>query len=193
MSPTTLCRFACWALVLCAGIGAAAAPKKAPRRAQVDLEQFDFRDGDVVFQHWAGHPLTAVIREVTDSQFSHCGLVVHRRGEPYVLEAVGPVRYIRLKEWLTQGENGHFVQMRPRKLSAEDIGAAINVAHKMLGQPYDIQYELDDEKIYCSELVYKAYLRGADVEIGQKEKLGDMKWRLHEAYIRALAGGELPL
>src|SRR5437016_3625925 len=76
----------------------------APEPA-VDIANLDLRDGDIVFQHWGGE-LGAVICDVSESDLSHCGLVVHRKGEPHVLEAVGPVRYISFKKWLKQGEHG---------------------------------------------------------------------------------------
>ncbi len=165
--------------------------KLASKRA-IDLSQFDFRDGDIVFQHLPGQ-LGSVICDVTDSQLSHCGMVVHRQGEPYVLEAVGPVRYISLKKWLRQGDHGWFSQMRLKEASEKQIARAIKVADGMLGRPYDIQYELDDEKIYCSELVYKAYLHGAAIEVGEKERLGGLNWKPQQRFIRAITGGELPL
>jgi hypothetical protein len=165
---------------------------KILKQPEIDLATLDLKDGDIVFQHWLGK-LGSVIADVTDSPLSHCGMVVHRKGEPWVIEAVGPVRYISFKKWLRQGDRGYFMQMRVKEASERQIANAIEVAESMLGRPYDIQYELDDEKIYCSELVYKAYERGAEIEVGDKEALRDLKWRPHEKFIRVLAGGELPL
>ena len=159
---------------------------------QVDLSQYDFRDGDIVFQHWSNR-LGNVICDVTESPLSHCGMIVHRNGEPQVIEAVGPVRYIALAKWMKQGQKQHFTQMRLRDVSKEQIAKTIKVAESMLGVPYDIQYELDDEKIYCSELVYKAYLRGAKISVGEIQKLGDLNWKPNEAFIREITGGDLPL
>ncbi|MBI3866349.1 MAG: hypothetical protein HY290_31090 [Planctomycetia bacterium] len=159
---------------------------------QFDPALLDVKDGDVVFQHLPGK-LGAVISDVTDSPLTHCGMIVHHNGEPHVIEAIGPVRYISLKKWLKQGDKGHFSQLRLKSVTDEQIAAAVKEAESLLGMPYDFQYELDDKKIYCSELVYKAYLRGAEIEVGEKEALGDLNWRNHETFIRFLAGGELPL
>lgn len=180
-----------WHWVLCL-VALTAVAGKSLKVAERDLSQYDFRDGDIVFQHLPSK-LGSVICEVTDSPLSHCGMIVHRGGEPWVLEAVGPVRYIRLAKWLKQGDRGRFAQMRVKEASGEQIAAAIREAELLLGRPYDIQYELDEEKIYCSELVYKAYERGAGIEVGSREILGDLNWRSQEAFIRAIAGGELPL
>jgi hypothetical protein len=166
---------------------------KKPAPADIDLSRFDFRSGDIVFQHLPSR-LGSVICDVTDSQFSHCGIVVVREGSrPYVLEAIGPVRFINLQDWLKQGDRGRFQQMRLRDVTEPEIKASLLEAAKLLGRPYDIQYELDEDKIYCSELVYKAFLGGAKIEVGEKQPLRDLNWRPHELFIRALAGGELPL
>jgi hypothetical protein len=159
---------------------------------EVDPAVLDLKDGDVVFQHLTGK-LGSVIAEVTESPLTHCGMVVHRRGEPYVIEAIGPVRYIAFKKWVAQGDQGHFSQMRLKSASEEQIAKTVTAAETLLGLPYDIQYDFDDEKIYCSELVYKAYLRGGEIEVGSKEALRDLNWKGSEKFIRVLAGGELPL
>ncbi len=165
---------------------------KARAEADVDLAVLDFREGDIVFQHLPGK-LSAVIGDVTGSQLTHCGLVVDHKDALHVLEAIGPVRYLPLQKWLKRGERSQFTQMRLKNVSKEQIAKAVKAAETLLGRPYDIQYELDDAKIYCSELVYKGYLRGADIEVGEKQRLGDLNWKGHETFIRALAGGELPL
>ena len=47
-----------------------------------DPSVLDVRDGDVFFQHLPGK-LGAVIADVTDSSLTHCGMIVHVRGEPH--------------------------------------------------------------------------------------------------------------
>ncbi|HEY2253333.1 MAG TPA: YiiX/YebB-like N1pC/P60 family cysteine hydrolase, partial [Planctomycetaceae bacterium] len=168
------------------------AEKKLFKEPEVDLSQFDFRSGDIVFQHLPSK-LGSVICDVTNSPLSHCGMIVERKDELYVIEAIGPVRYISLKKWLKQGDKGRFMQMRVKDLGRKQLESTVEAAEVMLGRPYDIQYELDDEKIYCSELVYKAYLRGAEIEVGAQEELGNLNWQGNEDFIRAITGGSLPL
>ena len=178
--------------LLCLLIVAFLSAGKLAPEPEVDLSQLDFRKGDIVFQHLPGK-LGSVICEVTNSSLSHCGLIVDRKGEPCVLEAIGPVRYISLKKWLRQGDKGRFTQMRLKEVSQDQVAKTVTAAEALLGRPYDIQYELDDKKIYCSELVYKAYLRGAEIEVGEKEELGNLNWQGNEAFIRTITGGDLPL
>ena len=152
----------------------------------------DYRDGDIVLQH-IKVPLGEVIKSATESPYSHCGLVVHRKGKPFVLEAIGPVRYISLRRWLAQGHRGRVTVVRVTDLEPGQAAKAIQVAEGFLGKPYDIQYQVDDARIYCSELVYKAFERGCGIAVGELDRLGDLKWGPHEAFIRNITGGELPL
>lgn len=165
---------------------------KRPRPVPVDISRLDFRAGDVLLQHFASK-LGSVIADVSNSQYSHCGMVLIRDNEPHVIEAIGPVRIVPVEDWIKQGQLHHFTQLRPRRLTAVQIEKAIDEAEKMLGQPYDIQYEWDDEKIYCSELIYKAFDRALGIEIGEKQKLRELKWKTHPLFITYLAGGRLPL
>jgi hypothetical protein len=161
------------------------------RRAQ--KPRGDFREGDVLFQHFDTQ-LCDMIRDVTESQLTHCGLVVFRDGKPFVLEAKSPaVSYVPLDRWFTQGWKGYYAHYRPKGVSRRRIREVVKAAGALVGKTYDLQYQLSDEKIYCSELVYKGFLRGAKMEIGRPQKLGDLKWQTHEGFIRLLAGGGLPL
>lgn len=152
----------------------------------------DYRAGDIVLQHIES-PLCKMIAAVTESPYSHCGLVVYRGTEPYVLEAVGTVSYTPLARWLATGDRGRVTVVRVKDLTPAQIAKAIQAAQAFFGKSYDIQYQPDDRKIYCSELIYKAFRNGCGIEVGAVQRLGDLKWQPHEAAIRQLAGGELPL
>ncbi len=43
-----------------------------------------------------------------------------------------------------------------------------------LNRHYDLQFRWDDERLYCSELVYKLYERGAGTRIGKVQRAGEM-------------------
>ena len=47
------------------------------------------------------------------------------------------------------------------------------IGEQFKGKPYDIKFEWSDEKIYCSELVWKMYQQATGIEIGQLEQLSD--------------------
>ena len=69
------------AAVVCAFVlaGCGAAPPAA------------LRDGDIIF-HTSRSAQSLAIQRATHSPYSHMGLILYRNGQPYVFEAVGPVR-----------------------------------------------------------------------------------------------------
>jgi len=119
--------------------------------------------------------------------------VVKQGNRLQILEAIGPVKFTPIKEWIGQGYNSQYTQMRLQPVLLSAIQPAIREAKKLLGAPYDLQYQLDEEKIYCSELIYKAFKRGASLELGKIEQLKDLNWVPHTPFIIYLAGGSLPL
>jgi hypothetical protein len=52
-----------------------------------------------------------------------------------------------------------------------------------VGKNYDLTFEWNDDRIYCSELVYKIYKRGAGVSVGTLQKLRD--FNLNSPIVRA--------
>lgn len=44
---------------------------------------------------------------------------------------------------------------------------------RMLGKPYDPYFGWSDEKIYCSELVWKVYKKAVGIEVGLPRTLGE--------------------
>lgn len=157
-----------------------------------DTNKRDFQEGDILLQHLTSN-LGKLIQSVTKSTYTHCGMVVKEGNKLYVIEAVGPVKYTSIENWINKGHNKYFAQIRPVGLTKDQIDKVVKESKKYLGKPYDIQYELDDKKIYCSELIYKAYLKAADIEIGKKVPLGNMNWRPNVVFIKMITGGELPL
>jgi len=88
-----------------------------------------------------------------------------------VYEAVQPVRKTPLKVWIKQGKNRHYVVKRLRDTESVNFQAVKREAARMLGKNYDAQFGWSDTRIYCSELVWKAYQRGAKIEVGALRRL----------------------
>ena len=147
----------------------------------------------MLFQSLPQNALIAAIEGATGSPFSHCGIVVKRGGEWMVIEAIGPVKETKLPLWIAQGRNNSFVAYRLRAPLAAKVPAIITAAEGYKGRPYDIHYAMDDRRIYCSELLWKAVRDATGRELGKFQKLGDLDWRPHEAVIRQIEGGALPL
>lgn len=151
------------------------------------------QEGDMIFQSLPHGDLVDTIEAVTNSPWSHCGLLVWRDGQWQVAEAIGQVRYTPLYSWLVRGRRAAFATYRVRDLPVERTRAIIPGVEKLLGRPYDFSYAPDDTDIYCSELIYKVYDRELGIKIGTWQKLGDLNWKDREASIKDLKGGPVPL
>jgi hypothetical protein len=44
---------------------------------------------------------------------------------------------------------------------------------RYLGQPYDLTFDWSDDRMYCSELVYKIYDRALGIKIGSLQRVRD--------------------
>lgn len=137
---------------------------------------YDPQDGDIIFQTSRSTQSTA-IQLATGSRYSHMGVVYLNDEIPFVFEAVEPVKTTPLAEWIARGEDGHFVVKRlvdARKvLTPEALEKMLAVGRTFEDKHYDLTFEWSDEKIYCSELVWKIYQRALGLEIGELETMAD--------------------
>ncbi len=135
------------------------------------------QDGDIVFQTSRSGQSQA-IQLATGSPWSHLGIVFLQDGHPFVFEAVGPVRATALDTWIARGEGGRFVAKRLRDAETRLTPAALDsmraVGESMRGRPYDLGFAWSDDRIYCSELVWKIYRRALGLDIGTLETIGDL-------------------
>jgi uncharacterized protein YycO len=156
------------------------------------------KDGDIIFQTSRSAQSLAVQR-ATGSKYSHMGIVFLRAGKPYVLEAVSTVKFTPLNQWTARGAQGHFVVKRLRNsdevLTAAALERLKKEAGSFAGRPYDLTFEWTDDRIYCSELVWKAYDRSLGIQIGKLQKVRDfnlsdpsVKAKMRERY-----GSDIPM
>jgi hypothetical protein len=151
------------------------------------------QEGDILFQSLPHGDLVDAIEGVTQSPWSHCGVLIQRDGRWLVVEALGEVRETPLTEWIVRSREGRFAAYRVKGLSADDRERVKAALGRLMGRPYDFNYAPDDETIYCSELAYKAYDSALRRPLGQWEKLRNLNWKPFEAFIRSMEGGALPL
>jgi hypothetical protein len=152
-----------------------------------------FRDADIIFQETSGE-LSQRIAAITGSRVTHCGLIFIEDEKIYVLDAWEKVRVIPVESWIQSGVGKRFALLRDEKLSSEQRENILAEGKKFSGRPYDFKFEFDDEELYCSELVYKAYKNGAGVIAGKLVKLQELDYKNHEDFIRSITpGGKLNL
>ena len=127
---------------------------------------YALKDGDIVFQ--SGHRGQAnAIKAATDSEWTHVGVVFKHENQWWVLEAVQPVKYTKLEDFIKRAPKS-FHARRLKDSSAitpECLALAHTWGAQQLNKNYDLKFLWDDEKLYCSELVWKIYKHAADIEL----------------------------
>jgi hypothetical protein len=156
--------------------------------------RYEPQEGDVVFQSLPHGPVVWAIEGVTRSPYSHCGIVAKQGDHWVVYEAYRGVSATPLKRFLLRGRGGGFAVYRLDSEYRSHVTATLACCQTYLGRPYDIRYRLDEEKIYCSELIYKAFRDATGgQQLGALSRFGDMHWQPYEALIRQIEGGDVPL
>jgi hypothetical protein len=119
---------------------------------------YEPRSGDVVF-HTSRSTESMAIQKATNSPYSHMGIVYVRDGKPLVFEAVEPVK--RLAD-------------ADRLLTPEALSRMVEVAKPFEGKHYDPCFEWSDERMYCSELVWKIFKRVLGIEVGELQTISEL-------------------
>jgi uncharacterized protein YycO len=153
------------------------------------------RDGDIIF-HTSRSAQSAAIQRATHSPYSHVGIVFLRDGKPFVFEAIATVRYTPLDAWIARGDGGRYVVRRLKTALTPAQAAKLRAsARQFEGKPYDLYFEWSDERIYCSELVWKMYEQALGVKLGALQELRefDLTDPVVKAKMRERYGANVPL
>lgn len=152
------------------------APVKKKHKYELPSYEEDIQDGDLIFQISQSAQCVAV-QAATKSSYSHCGIIFKEDGKWMVLEAVQPVRFVSLSKWIESGKESHYVVKRLKEsatvLTDQMLAKMKDEGKSHIGKNYDLTFEWNDKKMYCSELIWKIYKRTTGIEIGKLEKLAD--------------------
>ena len=118
----------------------------------------NWKEGDIVFQTSKSRQ-SPLIQYATLSPWSHCGIIVEKKGQFYVLEASNVVKLTPVEGWCKRGKFGYV-----KKVRILDKDVKINYS-KYLGKSYDLQFKFNNGKYYCSELVYEIYKDQLGIEL----------------------------
>jgi uncharacterized protein YycO len=131
-------------------------------------------DGDIIFQSSKSGQSYAV-QLATHSPYSHVGLVYIIDGSYWVYEAVQPVRLTPLSNWIHHGDGGHYIvkrlKNRDRVLTSEKVQEMKAIGKRFNGLDYDLHFGWSDDRMYCSELVWKIYHEALGIDVGQLQAL----------------------
>lgn len=164
------------------------------------MENNELQNGDIIFQTSLSAQSKA-IQLAIKSKYSHCGIIYQEGNDFYVFEAVQPVKRTALAQWIARGKDGKYVIKRLKNanevLNTKTLLKMKQVGEKFRGKNYDLTFEWSDNKMYCSELIWKIYKRATGIEIGKLEKLGDfdltskvVKVKMKERYGNKIPNGE---
>jgi uncharacterized protein YycO len=160
--------------------------------------EYQPRNGDIVF-HTSRSSQSLAIQLATRSPYSHMGIVYMRGAEAFVFEAVQPVKLTPLATWIERGEDARFVAKRLRdaqsRLTTNALQKMRAVGEEFAGKPYDPYFEWSDDRIYCSELVWKVFERGAGIQLGKVQTMADfdLSHAAVQAKIKERFGDRVPL
>jgi len=156
------------------------------------------QNGDLIFQVSRSSQSKA-IQLATGCRYSHMGIIYKIERQFYVYEAVQPVKLTPLTDWIKRGEKGQFAIKRLKNaatvLDAQTLARMQTVGKKFKNRNYDLYFEWSDERIYCSELVWKIYQQATGIEIGALQQLREfnltapaVRQKLRERY-----GNRIPM
>lgn len=155
-------------------------------------------DGDIIFQSSKSGQSYAV-QLATHSPYSHVGLVYRINGTYYVYEAVQPVKLTPLSNWIYHGDGGHYVvkrlKNRDQVLTSEKVQEMKAIGKRFDGRDYDLYFEWSDDRIYCSELVWKVYHETLGIDIGKLQALRefDLTHPVVKKIVERRYGDKVPL
>lgn len=177
--------FPLWLVFILIGCSLSSGPKLLP--------------GDIVFQEMDS-PQGEAIKLATGSDYTHCGILFEDpKGGSVVVEAVQPVRITPLEKWIARGVGQNYLVMRldgsDSLLTKEVLDRMFDAGKKLVGRDYDLLFAWSDDRMYCSELVWKLYSREAGITLAVLRTLRDfdlshplVRKKLSERY-----GDDIPL
>jgi len=152
-----------------------AVAEKSSKTDKIDVSELDLQNGDLIFQSLGGKQGNA-LKLALQSKINHVGMVYIKDDGIFVIEAMAKVKLTPIKKYLKRNK-GHFEVKRLKnaaeKLTKTKWEKIVKECEEHLDKPYDIYFAWDNEKFYCSELVWKIYNKCLGVKLGKLKKLKD--------------------
>ena len=167
--------------LLCLAVGVSHAPQEPT-----------LENGDIVLQISASSQ-SGAIGKAQGSDWTHVGLVELAADGPYVVEAEATVVRTPWARFRARGKGQEVLVLRATGVDPAHRAAAVAAARRELGKPYDALFGWGDDAFYCSELVVKAYQRGAGITLGRMVPLRELDLRQLGPALRTRFGPAPPL
>jgi len=130
------------------------------------------KDGDLVFIKSQSEQ-SKLLKLTTGSDWTHVGMAFKNEAGWEIIEAVQPVKWTSLYSFVRRSKDLAFeVRRATFEFDAEKVKT---YAVDKIARNYDLIFAWDQERWYCSELVWKAYKKASGEELGSLEKIGELK------------------
>ena len=165
---------------------------------QSHSEFISLKEGDIIFQTSQSSQSKA-IQLATKSKYSHMGIIYKSGDKFFVYEAIQPVKLTPLDSWIKRGQGGNYVVKRlkdaSRLLNEKTLKEIKRAGKKYKGRSYDLYFEWSDNRIYCSELVWKIFKEALGIEIGKLQKFREFDFSdpVVKAKLKERFGNKFPL
>ena len=153
----------------------------------------ELQSGDLIFEVSTSSQAKAVAL-ASRSPIGHVGIVAAHDGVVTVVEAVQPVREVPIEDFKSKGIDWTVSRLKHPPPEHDWAERVLRVARKWKGKPYDSLFEWSDEKLYCSELVWKAFDRGAGIQLVAPQHIRDLDlfWPPVQRLIKERLHGKSP-
>lgn len=133
------------------------------------------QSGDLVFLELDNYVFKQVAL-LTQSWTSHVGIAFYENHEWIVYESVIPFsKRTPLCDYMNKTKGDSFEVKRLPGLTDVDIQSIKQSAESRLGIAYNIGFDYDSHRQFCSKFVYDVFKEALGLEVGQKETFQDLK------------------
>jgi len=122
----------------------------------VDSHASSYKNGDIIFQTSTSRQ-SQLLETTTNSKYTHVGIIVKDSNKFYVAEASSKVKITPLDKFIAKGKDHKYMVLRSDEVNETKFSKMKSFVKKFLGKNYDLKFQWDDDEMYCSELVWKAY------------------------------------
>jgi hypothetical protein len=153
-----------------------------PDDAKADLkkelpDEKNLKEGDIIFRSSSAFEEARAIQLVSKSPLTHCGVLIKEGKDWYVYEAVQPVQKTLLKDFHKTDDGETYVVRRLKDadkiLTDKNLEKMKSYLKDNVGKDYDHKFGWGDDRLYCSELVWKAFYHASRVKVGNIQMVGD--------------------
>ena len=171
--------------------------KNISQKKIVEPEEAGVQNGDLIFQSLGGSQGNA-LKYALNSKINHVGMVFIVDDEVFVFEAWAKVMLTPWKKCVKRNK-GKFTVKRiknSKKIFTKDKLKKIEkYIDSAVGKNYDFTFCWDDERFYCSELIWKLYNECLNQKLGILNKIKDcnLEHPIVKKMLKERYGDNIPL